>query len=412
MIYRNAPYLFSSIILIALSFMLGCGEDNNNGHDSTAPDIFISYPENGSEVSDTVTVEAIASDNVGVERVKFYLDGSLLAEDDNEPWVAIWVASGLINGTQHFLYAIAYDAAGNQGASDTVMVTVNNSHVDYQYVLIPGGSFTRGDVWEDGEFDETPNARFSIDAFRIGIREVSNANFGAFISDSGYFREAFWDSAGWDWVQRNGIEAPKWWEDGNYNSGPDYPNYPVVGVSWYEAQAYSRWAGGRLPTEAEWEKAARGTEGLDHTGDSHPDGYKFPWGNDFFMAIAGDTVQCNYGDGLAPSYGEVDGYTGTAPVGSFPGGVSPYGCENMGGNVSEWCSDWYAPTYYAEYTGDNPQGPSSGSQKVYRGGSWLSDPHLADPTSNALRNCERNKRDITDRKGNIGFRVAKEVSRK
>jgi len=123
-----------------------------------------------------------------------------------------------------------------------------------------------------------------------------------------------------------------------------FDDHPVVYVDWYSAQAYCGYAGGRLPSEAEWEKAARGT-----------DGRLFPWG---------DAAECGKGNLKGCTQGL------TAPVGSFPEGASPYGVLDMAGNVSEWVADWYSPEYYRDSPLENPTGPSEGEMRVARGGSW------------------------------------------
>jgi formylglycine-generating enzyme required for sulfatase activity len=150
-------------------------------------------------------------------------------------------------------------------------------------------------------------------------------------------------------VERRGIgrfEQPGEWDDQT-----QYPNRPVVGVSWYEATAFARWSGTRLPTEAEWERAARGT-----------DGRTFPWGNG-----PADPSRLNY-----------DGNIGRpTPVGIYPAGATPGGIHDMAGNVWEWCQDWYGEDYYASSPRENPPGPSKGSVRVVRGGSWDSDARFA-----------------------------------
>jgi len=189
-------------------------------------------------------------------------------------------------------------------------------------VLIPAGEFQMG---SDDEDDEKPVHTVYIDAFYMDKYEVTNAQYKKFMDATGY-------------------KAPHDWNDPRYN----IPNHPVVGISWYDAVAYCKWAGKRLPTEAEWEKAARG--GLI--------GKNYPLGDN----ITNDDA--NY-----IGTGGRDIWNGTSPVGSFP--PNGYGLYDMAGNVCEWCSDWYDSGYYEKSPKSNPKGPDSGNSNVVRDGSWI-----------------------------------------
>ena len=211
------------------------------------------------------------------------------------------------------------------------------------------------DIYKRAIASEHPQHPVWLSTYRISRYSVTNAQYRAFIEDGGYTEtwKACWSKEGWEWREQENITEPKW-AGGEF----DIENHPVVRVSWYEVSAFCQWLTMRLreegelfanevvrlPTEAEWEKAARGM-----------DSRIYPWGNDI------DPEHANYDD---------TGLGVTSVVGCFPRGVSPYGCEEMAGNVWEWCLDWFDENYYAQSPKNNPQGPASGSYRVFRGGSW------------------------------------------
>lgn len=188
-------------------------------------------------------------------------------------------------------------------------------------VLIPEGPFLYGEerIQEDIPYD-----------YLMDIYPVTNEQYKDFMLASGYGSQKFWSKEGWAWKQEKQVNRPEFFTDSKWNEA----DHPVVGVSYWEAEAYASWAGKRLPTEQEWEKVARGT-----------DGREYPWGNDF------DTTKCN---------SEKSGIEATTPVMKFAKGISPFGCFDMAGNVWEWCASWY---------------DADKEVRVLRGGSWLnSDP--------------------------------------
>ena len=231
-------------------------------------------------------------------------------------------------------------------------------------IRVPAGAFWMG---SDADTEaERPRRRVWLDAFTIDRFEVTFGRYRAFLDSTGR-APPFWGEAwarAYDWV------------DGRPPEG--HGDHPVVVVSWTDADAFCRWAGGRLPTEAEWEKAARGT-----------DGRRYPWGDRY------ETVRAN-------AYGEEDGHLTSAAVGGYPSGASPYGAQDMAGNVWEWCADWYDPAYYHRGPERNPKGPAEGTRKVVRGGSLGAVPAL-------LRTTFRMGNDPSFRAAAIGFRCVKDV---
>jgi formylglycine-generating enzyme required for sulfatase activity len=215
-------------------------------------------------------------------------------------------------------------------------------------VYVPAGEFEMGST--EGDSDEQPVHAVALDGFWIDQTEVTNAQFAAFLNERGNQT-----AGGVTWLELEDENCLIERVGGEFQPKNGYADHPVVEVSWYGAAAYCEWAGARLPTEAEWEYAARGEQG-----------YIYPWGDTFDgTRLNFCDVNCTYSWKKA-GYG--DGYERTAPVGSYPDGASWCGAQDLTGNVWEWVADWYGD--YPPGRQVNPVGPSSGEYRVLRGGSW------------------------------------------
>jgi formylglycine-generating enzyme required for sulfatase activity len=278
-------------------------------------------------------------------------------------------------------------------------------------VKLEGGRFLMGT--DDGvgypQDGEGPVRTVELSAFWIDPHAVTNAQFAAFVKDTDYVTDGERLGSGFvfaafihDERARRGAQAPAaapWWllVPGASWRAPEGPgsgigsrqNHPVVQVSWSDALAYCEWAGKRLPTEAEWEFAARG--GLEQR--------RYPWGDDL---KPNNHYRCNIWQGTFPTVNTLeDGYAGTAPVSSYrPNG---FGLHNVVGNVWEWCQDWFSADFHAtaRHTVD-PLGPPSGEQRVIRGGSFL----CHDSYCNRYRVAARSSNTPDSATQNMGFRCA------
>lgn len=280
-------------------------------------------------------------------------------------------------------------------------------------IFIEGGGYQVGsegpEIWAaDGE---APVRKVSVSGFWVDEAAVTNAAFAGFVGATGFVTEA--ERFGWSFVHYSQIPKSRrgkladrrvaglewwygvegaWWRE-PLGDGRDFDQlqrgtHPAVHISWNDASAYAEWAGKRLPTDAEWEVAARG--GLE--------GKLYPWGDDL---QPGGKHRCNIWQGKFPTLdtGE-DGYRGTAPARSFkPNG---YGLFNMTGNVWEWVNDWFHPAYFQSAPPANPRGPQSGDRRIMRGGSYLCHASYC----NRYRCSARTSNTPDTSSGHLGFRCA------
>ena len=273
-----------------------------------------------------------------------------------------------------------------------------------------GGGFLMGTDYSERFLadGEDPVREVTVRPFYVDSTAVSNAQFLQFVYDTAYVTEA--ERFGWSFVfhlfvsrrvekavKQAVAETPWWWKvEGAFWKHPEGPgsnvkkrmDHPVVHVSWNDADAYSRWAGKRLPTEAEWELAARG--GLEQK--------LYPWGDELTPE---SEHRCNIWQGRFPDMNtKADGFIGNAPARSFePNG---FGLYNTSGNVWEWCSDWFSRDFYANGDRENPSGPPSGTDKIAKGGSYL----CHESYCNRYRVAARTASSPDSSTGHMGFRCA------
>jgi formylglycine-generating enzyme required for sulfatase activity len=261
-------------------------------------------------------------------------------------------------------------------------------------VLVKGGTFFMGT--KDGMPFEAPVHEVRLNPFWMDEHEVTVAEFSKFVAATGYQTDA--EKFGWSGVFN--LKSGKWekadrvdWRHPDGATSQPQISEPACQVSWRDAAAYAEWAGKRLPTEAEWEYAARG--GLA--------GKTYAWGDE--LRPGGHPV-ANWWQGYFPDQNtREDGFIGRAPVKSFP--PNGYGLYEMAGNVWEWCADWYEDDYYLHATHDNPTGPPISKERVIRGGSWM----CAENFCTNYRVAARSHATPDSALNNLGFRCVRDANK-
>lgn len=272
------------------------------------------------------------------------------SQQNDTTWLDTTISSA---ASRYYYYVVTIDE--NQLLSKSRTVSgINRVTVEQQLVYVHGGSFTMGRSGAGVPLNQQPSRDVVVSSFIIDKYEVTTERYVSFLNDSNY--ADYHDSMSLIGIKRNGTK---------FSLDSSWAHYPAVWLSWSNANNFCKWVGGRLPTEAEWEKAARGN-----------DGRLYPWGNSFYYGQNPPVYYlANYVAGYIPSDDSgfsFDGAQNIAAAGNYSTGVSPYGIHDMAGNVSEWCNDWYANTP-PKITVD-PKGPEMGLWRSYRGGSFKSYP--------------------------------------
>ena len=368
---------------------------NLNDENPPSAPVLVSPSDNAEDVSlQPVLTWRRSTDDEGSPIVyDVYLDegsATTLIESITDTFYAV---SGLSQDTEYSWKVVARDGAGNESSSGawsfrTVDVLENMEE-------IPAGSFTMGSDGSEGYSDERPEHAVELSAFFMDLYEVTNEEYAAGLNWAITHGQAYWNGSN---VVRSSSDNTVYLEvSSSYcridRSGTSftvqsgYGDHPVVEVSWYGARAYCKWAGARLPTEAEWEYAARGAQG-----------FVYPWGDEF------DCSRGNFDDEIlldiyvVPGGEGCDGYEKTAPVGRFEVGASWCNTLDLAGNVKEWVVDWYGDYYSGRQM--NPTGPAASKYRVLRGGSWRD-------FSYSARSANRGWCPPDARENTIGFRCAR-----
>ena len=269
--------------------------------------------------------------------------------------------------------SIKLEVKDESGMSATTKSEILVTVASKEMILIPAGEFVMGSPEGVGNDDEHPQRKVHLDDFLIGKYEVTNGQYVEFLNAIGKNE----DDAGHELVNLDIAHIR--FKNGTFKIIEGWDDHPVIAIGWYGAKAYAEWEGGRLPTEAEWEKAARGT-----------DGREWPWGDLWEMG----------------RYNSLEsGLHITTSVGSYPVGVSPYGVHDMAGNVYEWVADWYQADYYETGPLQNPKGPDQGFFRVIRGGSY------AEISSKCRPAVRFGNGPAESGDSDFGFRIARDVGK-
>jgi len=334
-------------IIISISTILFNSCEKSEEESNTEPTCSITNPSSGTEIEkgETVTISVEAEDEDGnLKEVRFYVDGSGVGSASSFPYSYEW-ETGSVEEGNHTIKAKAIDEKQASSEDEVqINVIISGGDVNLELVEVSGGTFEMGCTSEQNncQSNETPVHTVTVDGFKISKYEITNQQYADFMNEIGANSDGSYD--GTEYLDMDESDCQVNYTGGEFVPESGKENHPVIEVNWYGAKAFCEYYGGRLPTEAEWEFAARGGNSATTT-----------------LYAGSDNID------------DVAWYSGNCSSTQEVGTKSPneLGIYDMSGNVWEWCNDWYGSDYYSNSPQDNPQGPSSGSRRVLRGGCWF-----------------------------------------
>lgn len=363
------------VIFLMCSFFISCSEDLSTNADNKPPTVYLVYPNSNIEIysGSVINIIAEADDNTFIEAVKFFINGEEVVEDNVEPYEFIWFTENF-QGT-YTIYAKAFDVSGNSSISNMVSILIEEVEmIPYEMVFVQGGDFEMGDHYDEEGNDNTFIHSVTLSDFYMGKYEITHADYINFLNDFGVSSTGMYNNIRLIKLDDEDCPIDYYWNE-FYFTGSDIvisSSCPVIEVTWYGAVVYCNWMsqlegltpcydletwtcdfsnnGYRLPTEAEWEYAARGG---------------IFWQDDFRYSGCHEPSELSlYAWEYSNSNDRIH------PIGvKLPNQI---GLHDMSGNAIEWCFDYYDSDYYSYSPAINPTGPEYGCYRVLRGGSWHS----------------------------------------
>ncbi len=370
----KSRYKFSLMVFLAVAFFSCNKEEAPQDTPNKAPTCEITSPNNGQEFKqgERITISVNAEDSDGsIAEIRFFIDGVCKGSSNSLPYNYYWDTDAEDTGN-YTLKAVSYDNDGGNSSDEISIKLIKSSSggIDLEWVNVAGGSFQMGS--DNGNIEEQPIHTVTLSSYEITKYEITNRQYCEFLNAISCDSTGSYN--GVEFIDMDDSDCLIFYSSGQFIPRGDEPDFPVIEVTWYGSDAFAQWAGGRLPTEAEWEFAAQGG--------NNSNAYTYS-GSDTIGVVAWYHANSDANIQLVGT---------KAP--------NELGIYDMSGNVWEWCKDWYSEVYYSNSPTNNPQGSLSGTDRVLRSGSWLSDAYYC-------RVAYRNKSTPDGSVSYYGFRIVR-----